>query len=440
MVIQPVDLLLSARWILPVVPENTVYPDCALAVDAGRIVALLPQREAEVRFSPRQRVDLGDAVLLPGLINAHGHSAMSLLRGYADDQPLHSWLNDSIWPTEERWVGADFVRDGARLAIAEMLLAGTTCFADMYFFPDQVAAAAHGAGMRCQLAFPVFEFATAWARSADEYIHKGLALRDETHGDPLISTAFGPHAPYTVSDRTLEKIVVLAEEVDCPIHIHLHETAQEVDEAVAQTGVRPIQRLYSLDVLSPSTQCVHMTQISAGDIALLQETRAHVVHCPHSNLKLASGFCPVSRLRDACVNVALGSDGAASNNGLNLFNEMRTAALLAKAVAGDPSAVDAHAALRMATINGAHALGLADDIGSLEVGKAADVIAVNLSTIASQPLYNPASQLVYSGAPRVSHAWIAGRAVVDDHQLVTLDERELIQRAQEWRRRIAGSQ
>ncbi|MGK2912936.1 MAG: TRZ/ATZ family hydrolase [Porticoccaceae bacterium] len=437
---QSAELLLSARWILPMIPENAVYMDCAVVIDSGRIIALLPRHEAADRFAPRQRFDLGDSVLMPGLINAHGHAAMSLLRGYADDLPLHTWLNHKIWPAEERWVGADFVRDGSELAIAEMLLGGTTCFADMYFFPDQVAAAAQAAGMRCQLAFPVFEFPTAWARTADEYIHKGLALRDASRDCDLLSVAFGPHAPYTVSDQTFEKIVVLAGEIDCPIHLHLHETAEEVATALTQTGVRPIARLRALGVLSPTTQCVHMTQVSGSDISLLVETGAHVIHCPQSNLKLASGFCPVKQLHDAGINVALGTDGAASNNSLDLFDEMKTAALLAKAVSGDPTALSVHDALRMATINGARALGLEATIGSIEVGKAADLIAVNFAEIPSQPLYNLASQLVYAGSGRrVSHAWIRGRAVVSNYQLQTLSEPRLLASAQTWRQRIAGS-
>lgn len=437
---QPADLLLSARWILPVVPENTIYPDCALIIDRGRIVAVMPRSEAEDCYAARERCDLGDSLLMPGLINAHCHAAMTLLRGYADDLPLHTWLNEHIWPAEERWVDTNFVREGTQLAIAEMLASGTTCFADMYFFPDQIAAAARGAGIRCQLAFPVLEFPTAWARTADEYIHKGLALRDDIRDDPLLSVAFGPHAPYTVSDQTFEKIVVMAEEIDCPIHLHLHETAQEIEDAVAQTGVRPIARLHALGVLSPAAQLVHMTQVNASDLALLEDTRAQVIHCPHSNLKLASGFCPVVPLRDAGINVALGTDGAASNNGLDLFDEMKTAALLAKAVSGDPTALSAHEALRMATINGARALGLEEEIGSLEIGKAADVIAVNLAEIPSQPLYNPVSQLVYAGrGRRVSHVWIGGRAVVSDRRLQTLSELRVIARAQEWQRRIAGN-
>ncbi len=437
----PADLLLSARWILPVIPEGRLLRDCALVIDGGRILALQPLAEAEQHFAPRQRQDLGDAVLLPGLVNAHGHAAMSLLRGYADDLPLHAWLNERIWPAEARWVGAEFVRDGTELAMAEMLRTGTTCFADMYFFPDQIAAAARAAGMRCQLAFPILEFPTAWAQTPAEYIHKGLSLRDQYRGEALLSFAFGPHAPYTVADATFAKIVVLAQEIDCPIHIHLHETAAEVAAAVAQTGARPLARLQAQGVLSALTQLVHMTQIDAADLEMLGASGAQVIHCPESNLKLASGLCPVAQLQRAGVNVALGTDGAASNNDLDLFGEMKTAALLAKLVANDATALDAHQALRMATINGARALGLEREIGSLEVGKAADVIAVNLADAGSVPLYNPASQLVYGGSGgRVSDVWIQGRQLLKSRQLQTLSEPELIARARLWQQRIAGTQ
>lgn len=437
----PADLLLSARWLLPIIPEGRLLQDCALVVDGGRIVALQPLAEAELAYAPRQRQDLGDAVLLPGLVNAHGHAAMSLLRGYADDLPLHTWLNERIWPAEARWVGAEFVRDGTELAMAEMLRSGTTCFADMYFFPDQIAAAAHAAGMRCQLAFPILEFPTAWAQTADEYIHKGLRLRDQYRGEALLSFAFGPHAPYTVADATFAKIVVLAQEIDCPIHIHLHETAAEVADAVAQTGARPLARLQALGALSAQTQLVHMTQIDAADLEMLGASGVHVIHCPESNLKLASGLCPVAQLQRAGINVALGTDGAASNNDLDLFGELKTAALLAKLVANDAGALDAHQALRMATINGARALGLDSEIGSLEVGKAADIIAVNLADAGSMPLYNPASQLVYGGSGgRVSDVWIQGRQLLKNRQLQTLSEPELIVRARHWQQRIAGAQ
>ncbi len=432
-----IDILINAGWLIPVVPRNTVLRDCSVAIHEGRIIALLPSSEAQQRFSAAKQYDLPDSLLIPGLINAHGHAAMSLLRGYADDQSLHTWLNESIWPAESRWMSEAFVYDGAELAITEMLLGGTTCFSDMYFFPDQTARAARSSGIKCQLAFPVLEFPSAWARNADEYIHKGLELRDEFRDDNRISIAFGPHAPYTVNDPALEKIVTLAGELDAPIQIHLHESADEVAQSIADHGQRPIERLHQLGLLTPLTQCVHMTQLIDSDIALLAENGSHVVHCPESNLKLGSGFCPIESLQKAGINIALGTDSPASNNDLNMLGEARTAALIAKGVSGNPERLPAYEALELATINSARALGIDAETGSIEVGKAADLVAINLAKIASQPLYNALSQLIYTDSARhISHTWVDGKLLVEEGQLVGIDQNELISKAQNWQTKI----
>ncbi len=433
-----IDLLINSRWIIPVVPENRVFENCALAIDQQKIVGIYPQAEAQSKFDPLSVVDLADHILMPGLVNAHGHAAMSLLRGYADDLPLQPWLEEHIWPVEARVLSAEFVADGTNLAMAEMIKTGTTCFADMYFFADTVAEQVQRSGMRSQVGFTVFDFPTAGGKDPDDYIHKGLQLRDIYKGDGLIKIACAPHAPYTVGDETMRRIATYANELDMPVHIHCHETAQEVADSLKLYGCRPLQRLDDLGVLLPQTQLVHMTQIDDSDIRLIQDNNCHVVHCPESNLKLASGFCPVGKLIDAGVNVALGTDGAASNNDLDLFGELKTAALLAKAVAGDASVLDAHAALRMATINGAKALGWDDQIGSLEAGKSADMIAVEISSLSQKPLYNPASQLIYSNAgSQVTHSWVAGKALLRERNLVTLDEDNLIRRADAWRNQIS---
>jgi 5-methylthioadenosine/S-adenosylhomocysteine deaminase len=435
---QTVDTILKSRWIIPVVPENRLYEDCALVIDKGVIIALLPQAEAIQRYQSTNTIELGHHLLIPGLVNAHGHAAMSLLRGFADDHPLHTWLNEHIWPTEKRWVDPEFVRDGTELAMAEMIKSGTTCFADMYFYPEAAAQACLDAGMRAQISFPIFDFATAWGSGPDEYFEKGLRLRDSYRNHHLITIAFGPHAPYTVSDAPLQKIAMLAQEMDMPVQIHLHETAQEVEQSLATHGKRPLQRLYDLGFLSPLVQCVHMTQINDDDIATLQASGAQIVHCPESNLKLASGFCPVQQLLDAEINVALGTDGAASNNDLDLFSELKTAALLAKAVAQDASALNAHSALRMATINGAKALGIDEKTGSLEVGKAADITAIDLSGLGMQPLYNPLSQLIYTHAgQQVTHVWVEGKPLLLERQLQTLNEHEILTKAHQWHKQIA---
>ncbi len=414
-----------------------VLRDCSVVICEGKIAAIMPTAETRLRYTIESEQRLPDAVLMPGLINTHGHAAMSLLRGFADDMPLQSWLQEHIWPAEERWISQTFVRDGTELAVAEMLLSGTTCFSDMYFFPDQVAASIRKAGMRAQIAFPVLEFASAWARNADEYIHKGLGLYDDCKNDALVDVAFGPHATYTVSNESLSKVVSLADELDAPIQIHLHETAQEVEDGIAQDGCSPLEKLNQFGALTPLTQCAHMTQVSDSDIRTLEQTGAHVLHCPQSNMKLASGFCPTEKLLNAGINVALGSDGAASNNSLNLFAAVNLAALIAKGATGNAAAINAEQALRMATINGAKALGREHEIGSIEVGKCADLIAIDMTSIQSQPLYNLLSQLVYTDcAQQLSHLWVNGRLLVADGKLQTLDQDEIISKARSWQEKI----
>ncbi len=434
---QHIDLIINARWIIPVVPARQTLEHCALAVNKGTILAILPQAEAAKKYTAKETVSLDSHVICPGLVNSHGHIAMTLLRGYADDLALKPWLEQYIWPAEGKWVSEQFVKDGAELAMAEMLLSGTTCFSDMYFFPETVARAAQTAGMRCQVNFPILDFPTAWGAGPDEYLHKGLQLHDDFRASDLISIGFGPHAPYTVSNKVFEQVAIYAEELQAPIQVHLHETAHEVEEALNNTGERPLARLNHLGVIGPSTQCVHMTQVNDDDTTLLKTTGAHVIHCPESNLKLASGFCPVGQLMQAGVNVAIGTDGAASNNNLDLFGELRTAALLAKAVTQDPTTMDAYTALEMATLNGAKALGLDNEIGSLETGKRADVIAIDLSQLHTTPVYHPVSHLAYTGiGHNVTHSWVNGRNLVGNRELKTLSRQEILTKARQWQQSI----
>ncbi|MEQ8515347.1 MAG: TRZ/ATZ family hydrolase [Chromatocurvus sp.] len=426
------DLVIHPRWVIPVEPEGRVLENTSVVVDRGRITALLGRDQAR-RVEAQDSLELPGQVLLPGLVNAHGHGAMSLLRGYADDLPLMPWLEEHIWPAETRHVDAAFVRDGVQLAIAGMLRSGTTTCSDMYFFPEQAAREYRAAGMRAQIAFPIFDVASAWGSGPDDYLAKGLALIDEYRHADLQAVVFGPHAPYTVSEATLARIATLAAELDVGVHIHLHETAAEVLQAVERCGERPLDTLNRIGLLGPRTQCVHMTDLGNQDIALLAETGSHVVHCPHSNMKLASGTCPVAQLLAAGVNVALGSDGAASNNSLNLFLEMRSAALLGKLAARDPAALPAATVLAMATLGGARALGMDDQIGSLVPGKQADMIAVDLSGSATQPVYNPISQLVYAcTGSEVTHSWVAGRALLEDNRLTSIDESAVRRHAAQW--------
>lgn len=432
-----VAALLNARWIVPIEPEGQVLDHHALILQDGRILDLLPQAEAATRYVAETCLNLDQHVLMPGLINAHTHASMTLLRGLADDLPLMTWLEKHIWPAEARWVNPKFVEDGTRLAIAEMLRGGVTCFNDMYFFPETTAAVAREAGIRACIGLIAVDFPTAYARHLDDYLDKGLALHQALKPEPLLHTALAPHAAYTVSAPALERIGRLAAELDIPIHIHVHETAAEVAQFIAQHGCRPLQRLEQLGLLSPRLLAVHMTQLEAAEIERLAQAGAQIAHCPESNLKLASGFCPAARLDAAGVNVALGTDGAASNNDLDLFGEMRLAALLGKSIAGDAAALPATRVLRMATLNGAKALGLAAETGSLIPGKSADVIAVDLGAPETEPVYHPLSALVYAASRyQVTDVWVAGRRVLADRRLTTLDLTETLQRARRWRDQI----
>lgn len=432
-----VDLIVLPRWLVPVEPAGLVLEEHALVVDRGRIVDLLPRDFAEQGYAARETLTLPHHAVMPGLVNIHTHAAMSLLRGFADDLALMDWLQNHVWPAEGKHVGSRFCSDGVRLAAAEMIRGGTTCFNDMYFFPDATAAVATEAGLRATVGLIMFDFPTAWAANPDEYLHKGLELHDQLRGDPLVRTAFAPHAPYTVSDEPLRRIRSMADELSLPIHMHLHETQAEIEGSLQGHHQRPWERLKSLGLLGPDLIAVHMTQLTETEIAEAAQFGVHVAHCPESNLKLASGFCPVARLHNAGVNVALGTDGAASNNDLDLFGELRTAALLAKGVSGDPEAVPAEVALEMATLAGARALGLENEIGSLASGKSADFIAVDLSAPNTQPVYHVVSQLAYAvSSQQVSDVFVAGRALMRDRRLLTLDESRILAVAAEWRRKI----
>jgi 5-methylthioadenosine/S-adenosylhomocysteine deaminase len=434
-----IDTLLSASWVIPVEPTGQVLADHAIAVHRGRILAVLPGGEARARYRADTDSHLGGQVLLPGLVNAHTHAAMSLFRGMADDLPLQEWLEQHIWPAEQRWVSDAMVRDGTRLACAEMLRGGVTCFNDMYFYPDEVGKVASECGMRATIGLIVVDFPTVWAGDADEYLAKGTQVHDRFRDDPLIRTAFAPHAPYSVSDAPFARVRTLADELDIAVHIHLHETAAEVANSVREHGERPIARLDRLGLLNHRLIAVHMVHLDDGEIERLAECAASVVHCPESNLKLGNGFCPAQQLLNAGITVALGTDGAASNNDLDLHGEMRTAALLAKGLTGNARALPAATAVEMATLGGARALALDDEIGSLLPGKSADVIAMDLGGLETQPVHDPLSHLVYACArSMVTNVWIAGRPVVKDRELLTLDEDGVLANAQQWHQRMTS--
>ncbi len=437
---QNVDALITPSWIAPVRPQAAVLEGHAIAIEGGEIRAVLPAADAARRFVASEVVALPGHLVIPGLVNAHTHASMALLRGVGDDMPLQRWLAERIWPLERALVSDVFVRDGARLAAVEMLRAGVTTCSDMYFYPDVAARALASVGMRAVVGIIAIEFPTAYASDAEDYLRKGLRARDELRDEPLIGFTLAPHAPYTVSDATLERIAVLAEELDLPVHMHLHETAQEIDESIAAHGMRPMERLDRMGLLSERLIAVHAVHLTEGEIHRLGRLGASVVHCPVSNLKLASGIANVPAMLAAGVNVAFGTDGAASNNRLDMLDEARIAALLAKSVAGEASALPASTALECATLGGARALGLDRLIGSIEPGKQADLVAVELDSPEVAPLFDPVSHLLYaSGREHVTDVWVAGRRVVHTRQLATEDgdtlERSVVSSSAAWQNR-----
>lgn len=431
------SLQINARWIITVDANDKVLHHHAMIILDDKIIDILPQDEA-LKYDAAEVITLDDHALAPGFINAHTHAAMSLLKGLADDLALDEWLSEHIWPAESALVDQKFVRAGSELAIAEMIKGGTTCFNDMYFFIDETASAASRAGIRVNIGIPIIDFPTRWAKDLDEYISKGLLVKDQFRHDALVNFSFSPHAPYTVSDESFQRIQPLMNELGLSMHIHAHETASEVTDSFEVYGKSPLNRLNDLTLLGPNLMMVHMTALNGEDIQLLAKNAVHVIHCPESNLKLASGFCPVSDLLDAGINVALGTDGSASNNDIDMLGEMRSAALLAKGVSGKADCLSAHEALRMATINGAKALGLSEAIGSLEIGKQADLFAINLNCIETQPIYDVISSLVYSAnRSQISDVWVDGKRLMHDHVLTTIDELSVLERTKQWHQKIA---
>ncbi|BAO45048.1 TRZ/ATZ family hydrolase [Thiolapillus brandeum] len=431
------DILIHARWIIPVEPPDQVLDHHALAIHQGRISAILPSAQAREQITAERVVELPDHALIPGLINAHTHTPMNLFRGMADDLPLMDWLTRHIWPAEQRWISPEFVADGSRLAMAEMIRSGTTCFNDMYFFPDVTGQVAQDAGIRAVLGMILIDFPSAWATDSDDYLDKALKLHDQFRNEPLIKAIFAPHAPYSVSDAPLQRVRTLANELDLPIHMHVHETADEISQSLEQFGQRPLARLEALNLPGPDFIAVHMTQLQDQEIERFAASGSHVVHCPESNLKLASGFCPVAQLLEAGVNVALGTDGAASNNDLDMLGEMKTAALLGKGVAQNPEALPAARVLAMATINAARALGLEQETGSLKTGKAADITAIDLGPLETRPLFDPVSHIVYAaGREQVSDVWVNGCHLLQERTLMRMDHARLLANAGQWQEKL----
>lgn len=436
--------IIKAHWVIPVDEAQSCLEHHSVLVEAGVIRAVVPQNAIPDYAQKWPVVDCQNHALIPGLINLHAHSAMNLLRGYADDVALMPWLQQHIWPAEKQWVSEAFVRDGSLLACAEMLSGGITTFNDMYFYPRATIEAVLQSGMRAAIGLVVLEFPTNYARQSTDYIQLGTEVRDQYKHESQVHFMFAPHAPYTVKDKTFEHIVTLSEQLNLGIHTHLHETKAEIADSVREYGVRPLARLQSLGVIGPNTVLAHGVHLEAAELAQLATYGAHIAHCPSSNLKLASGIAPVAAALRQGIHVGLGTDGAASNNRLDLWQEMRMAALLAKVTEADAESVPAYTALKMATMHGAQALGLQSQVGSIEVGKQADLVAVRLDALNSLPCFDPVSHLVYvAGREQVSHTWVSGKLCyqreAEDVWFDGFDSDALVSIAQQWQLKMRVS-
>jgi 5-methylthioadenosine/S-adenosylhomocysteine deaminase len=444
---QQVQTLIHGKTIIPVGASadnsfsdgNRVLKDYSIAIQDGRILDIIPTSSANKTYTSKSTLSYDHHIIIPGLINTHTHAAMTLFRGLASDMHLMDWLENHIWPAEQKWVNEDFVKLGTQLAIAEMLRGGVTCFNDMYFFAETTAQVAAKSGIRAHLGMILLDFPTQYASCADEYFAKGLAMHDQFKTHPLVKCTFAPHAPYTVSDAVLQRIAILANELELCVHMHLHETRDEITQSIEQYKVRPLQRLHDIGIVNSGLIAVHMTHLENQEIELLAETNANIVHCPQSNLKLASGFCPVQQLIDKNINVALGTDSCASNDDLDILSEMQSAALLAKGVANNAAALPAYETLRCATINAAEALGIDQDTGSLEIGKSADLSVIDVDRLEAQPIYDPIGHLVYATQRnQVSDVWVAGKHLLCNRELLSLDKAEILIKTKEWAQKISN--
>src|SRR3990167_6633986 len=433
---QKIDHLICAKWIITCEDNNRILEEHALAIHQGKILAILPIQDAKQKYQA-ELCHYPAHAIMPGFINSHTHISMNIFRGLADDLELMDWLTNHIWPAEGKWVSHELVYDASLLAMAEMIRGGITCFNDMYFFLDATAQAAIEAGIRAHIVMTIIDVPTAWAKTTDEYFEKALDFYHRYKNHDRIIPTMAPHSTYTVSKENLIKVNEIAMQYHLKINIHLQEAPSEVQQFLVKHNKTPLQLLDEIGMVTPNLIAIHMTQINDNDFAILQRARPSIVHCPESNMKLVSGACPVEKLSQLGINVALGTDGAASNNDLDMFGEMRSAAFLGKMTANNPKAVSADHVLKMETLNGAKALGINHLAGSLAPGKAADFIAINLDEIETQPLYQPISQIVYA-TPRsqVTDVWVAGKQLLKDRELLTLDKKKLVDKAKSWQKKI----
>ena len=432
-----IDYLISPKWVAPVIPRSCILEDYSVAVSGNTISKILPTYEALRVFREIPNFSLPDQLLTPGFINVHAHSSMSLLRGIADDRHMMDWLSNWIWPIEAKLVNPNFVLDGTQLAGVEMIMGGTTTVADNYFFPDASSSAFASLGMRAQIGIPILKFNNKWARDEKDHFEKCLTILDQQQDNPLQSLCLSPHAPYSVSDKGFLRVAELAEKKNLKVQLHLHETSQEIQESLDETGLRPLARIESLGILNGRLQAIHLTQLTMDEIDRLAKNKVHVGHCPESNMKLGSGVCPIGDLLAKKINVAIGTDSPASNNDLDMLQEVRTASFLSKAVTGNATQISADDCLEMITLNGAKFLGLEQKIGSIEVGKLADLTAIDMSSIVLKPVYNPVSHLIYNcTSANVSNVWIDGKQILQNKKLVGFRMPELERKVEKWKEKI----
>lgn len=434
---EKIDQLIHAKYLITCEERNRVLENHALAVKDGKIIALLPQQEARQKYQAAREEHFAAHAVLPGFINSHTHLAMNVFRGLADDLELLDWLTNHIWPREAKWVSAEMVADGSLIAIGELIRSGSICFNDMFFYPEEAVKAVDRAGIRGHIGMHVMNVPNNWASGVEESFAKCEAVYNEFHQHDLVTLTYAPQSVYTVPEKDLARIRDLAEKQDLKINIHCQESQTDIDGALSLNNKRPLRCLHDLGMVTPRLIAIHMTQLDERDFEILGEGKPNIVHCPESNMKLASGACPVQKLIDMGINVALGTDGAASNNDLDMIGEMRTAAFLGKLSTMNPRAVSAETALKMATINGARALGIDHVTGSLTPGKSADFIAIDLGRIETQPLYNPVSQIVYAASrDQVTDVWVRGKQLLKNRMLTTLDEKELLVKAEAWHKKL----
>ena len=434
---EPVDFIVSARYVVTVDPQYRIIENGAVAVKAANIVAVGARAAIDAAYRTPQRIDRPNAVLMPGLINTHTHAAMTLLRGIADDLALQDWLVNHIFPAEAKNVTPEFVEWGAKLACIEMMLSGTTTFTDMYYFEDVAARAVKQAGMRGVMGETIIRFPVPDAKTPAIALANTARFLDSFAGDELIVPAVAPHAIYTNEDETLKASRALADRFHAPLVIHVSETEQEVKDSQAQRRGTPVEVLERLGVLDGPTIAAHCVWVNRKDMDILARHRTGVAHCPSSNMKLASGAAPVAEMLAHGVTVGLGTDGAASNNDLDLMEEMDLAGKLQKLVTRDPRSLPGRKIIEMATIDGARVLGLDSKIGSLEPGKRADMIAISLDEANAIPLYSVTSQLIYAlKASNVRDVWVNGRQLMRGRNVLTLDSAQVFAKAHELAARI----